>query len=303
MGHWTAADIPSQDGRSVVVTGAGGLGYETALELVRHGGDVILAGRDRAKGDDAVTRIKAAVPDGRVRFELLDLASLASIAAFAGRLAAERASLDVLVNNAGVMAPAQRRTTADGFELQFGTNHLGHFALTAGLLPLLRAGTRPRVVTVSSIAHRGGRIAFDDLQSARRYRAWAAYSQSKLANLLFARRLQQVSDAGGWGLTSVAAHPGASNTQLVANGPGRFQAMLLTVVGRFLFQPAAQGALPQLYAATMPDVMPGGYYGPDGRGEMKGWPAVAKIMPQAQDDDAARRLWDTSEQLTGVTFG
>ena len=302
MARWTTADIPPMDGRSVVITGAGGLGFETAVALARVGADVTIAGRTAAKGAQAVTAIAAQVPQALIRFELLDLADLASIAAFADRLTAARGALDILVNNAGVMAPPDRRTTADGFELQLGTNHLGHFALTARLLPLLRAGKRPRVVTVSSLAHRGGKIAFDDLQSERSYKPWAAYSQSKLANLLFARELQRRGDAAGWGLTSIAAHPGASNTELIANGPGRLQGIVLNLVGRLFFQSAQQGALPQLYAASMPDARPGGYYGPDGRREMKGWPKEAEVMPQARDAAVAKRLWEVSETLTGVKF-
>lgn len=303
MARWTTADIPPLGGRSALITGAGGLGFETALALARAGGDVILAGRNAAKGLEAIAAIRAQVPAATVGFELVDLASLASIQAFGDRLNGERDGLDMLINNAGVMAPPQRRETADGFELQFGTNHLGHFALTGQLLPLLRKGDRPRVVTVSSLAHRNGEIAFDDLQSTRRYRSWKAYANSKLANLMFAREFQRRSAAGGWGVASMAAHPGVSNTDLFANGPGGLSATLLGLIGKPFFQTAANGALPQLYAATSPDAVGGGYYGPDGLGEMKGHPTNARVMPQAQDAAVAKRLWEVSEQLTGVRSG
>src|SRR5665213_90470 len=220
MTGWTEADIPLQAGRSVVVTGTGGLGYETARALAGAGAEVILAGRNPAKGAASLAQILALHPKARITFELLDLGSLASVAILAERLTATRRSLDLLVNNAGVMTPPDRRTTADGFELQFGTNYLGHFALTSHLLPLLRQGNKPRVVTVSSGAHHTGAINFDDLQWTRRYRPWLAYSQSKLANLMFALELQRRSDAGGWGLMSNAAHPGYARTELIPNGPG-----------------------------------------------------------------------------------
>jgi NAD(P)-dependent dehydrogenase (short-subunit alcohol dehydrogenase family) len=299
---WSVSDIPSQTGRTAVVTGAGGLGFETALALARAGGDVVLAGRSLEKGEAAVGQIRAAAPGAAVRFEALDLASLASIKAFAGRLAAERASLDLLVNNAGVMAVPKRRETADGFELQFGTNHLGHFALTAQLAPLLRRSDAPRVVNVSSVAHRNGAMRFEDLQGERRYDPWAAYSQSKLANLLFALELQRRASAAGWGLISNAAHPGYARTELMANGPGGGTEVFGRLFGPLLGQSGAAGALPQLYAAVAPDARGGEYYGPGGWMELKGPPRVAKIMPQGKDEAAARRLWDISEELTGVPF-
>jgi NAD(P)-dependent dehydrogenase (short-subunit alcohol dehydrogenase family) len=300
MARWTVSDIPSQSGRTAIVTGTGGLGYQTALELVRKGGDVTLVGRNAEKGAEAVRTIRAAVPPGKVRFELVDLASLASIKAFGARMGIERQSLDLLVNNAGVMAPPQRRTTSDGFELQFGTNYLGHFALTATLWPLLRRGHTPRVTHVSSIAHRMGTIDFDDLQSEVRYKPMAAYNVSKLANLVFAFELQRRSDAARWAVTSTAAHPGMANTELAGNGPGRHSLMarLFPVFG----QPAASGALPILYAATSPDAKPQGYYGPDGLFEMKGSPKSATIAARAKNMEVAARLWETSLRLTGVTY-
>ena len=214
---WSTKDMPSQQGRVAIITGAtGGLGLETAKALAGAGAAVVLTGRNAAKGEAALQHIRAAYPNATIRYEDLDLASLASVAAFADRFASAHASVDVLVNNAGVMMPPARHLTADGFELQFGTNYLGHFALTAHLLPLLRAGNRPRVVSLSSIAHKlQAAIHFDDLQWQRRYSPWAAYAQSKLAMLVFAIELQRRSDAAGWGLLSVAAHPGYARTGLL----------------------------------------------------------------------------------------
>jgi NAD(P)-dependent dehydrogenase (short-subunit alcohol dehydrogenase family) len=304
MAGWTVSDIPSQAGRSAVVTGPGGLGYETALALARAGAEVILAGRSPERGEAAVKQIKAAVPNAGIHFELLDLASLASVEAFAGRLAA-RTSLDLLINNAGVMAPPRRQITRDGFELQLGVNYLGHFALTARLLPLLRQGRDARVINLSSIAHRGGKIHFDDLQFERRYQPWPAYQQSKLAMLMFALELQRRSDAGRWGLKSIAAHPGFARTELIAKGPGESSpfARATSLITPLFSHSAAEGALPTLFAATAPEAAKGGYYGPAGFMEMKGPPKAAQIMPQAKAPAAAARLWEESERLTGVLFG
>jgi len=303
MTHWTTSDIPSQSGRTAVVTGTGGLGYEDALALARAGAAVILAGRDPRKGADAVSRIRSSVPSADIRFERLDLADRASIAAFVERLAQRQDRLDLLINNAGVMLPPERQVTADGFELQFGTNYLGHFALTAHLLPLLRQGTTPRVISLSSVAAPAGVIDFDDLNAERSYKAMSVYSQSKLACLMFAFELQRRSVAAGWGVTSIAAHPGVSRTDLLHNGPGRWSVHGLTrSLLPFLFQPAAQGALSTLYAATSSQAKGGGYYGPDKMGETRGYPAEAKIPPQALDAAVAVRLWDVSETLTGVRF-
>jgi NAD(P)-dependent dehydrogenase (short-subunit alcohol dehydrogenase family) len=264
---------------------------------------VIIAGRDAAKGAGAVRRINEAVPGANVQFHQVDLASLQSIADFGDRMRRERSSLDLLINNAAVMTPPQRMETSDGFELQFGTNYLGHFALTAELLPLLTAGSRPRVVTVSSLAARSGTIDFTDLQSTRSYKPMQVYGQSKLANLMFAFELQRRSDRESWAIGSIAAHPGISRTDLIHNGAGR-----LSVAGVarsflwFLFQPAAQGALPTLFAATSRNAREGGYYGPDRLSEMRGFPSTAKPPQQALDAAAAARLWDLSEQMTGVGF-
>jgi NAD(P)-dependent dehydrogenase (short-subunit alcohol dehydrogenase family) len=305
MTDWTTADIPPQDGKTAVVTGAtGGLGFETALALAGAGASVVLTGRNDAKGRQALDGIRARFPDARIAYETLDLASLASVADFAARFAASYAALDLLINNAGVMALPTRQTTADGFEMQFGTNYLGHYALTARLLPRLRHGKQPRVVNLSSIAHRTGAIDFDDLQGARAYRRWKAYSQSKLAMLMFALELQRRSDAAGWGLMSNAAHPGIARTDLIANGPGDkgLVRLLTTLVRPHVSHSAAEGALPTLFAATSPQAKAGGYYGPNWFYELKGPPVPAKIMPQATDAAVAARLWDISAALTGVSF-
>jgi len=300
MAGWSASNIPSQNGRTAIVTGTGGLGLETALALARVGADVIVAGRNPAKGAEAVARIRSEVPAASVQFEQLDLASLVSVAAFGERLRGARTSLDLLVNNAGIMVPPQRQETADGIELQFGTNYLGHFALTGELLPLLRRADRPRVVTLSSVAARSGAINFDDLNAEKSYVPMAVYGQSKLACLMFGLELQRRSIANGWNLTSIVAHPGIARTDLLHNAPGRWSAARMArSFFWFLFQPAAQGALPTLYAATAPDAIPGGYYGPDALGETRGYPVAAKVPAQALDEDVARRLWDHSEELTG----
>jgi len=306
MPGWTTYDIPTQAGRTAIVTGAGGLGYETALALARTGARVIIGGRNSRKGADAVAKIRAEVPRSDVRFGEIDLADLASVAAFAKDIAAEHASIDLLVNNAGVMTPPTRQLTRDGFELQFGTNHLGHFALTSRLLALLRSGRGARVVNVSSGAHHTGRIAFGDLQSERRYGPWRAYGQSKLAMLMFAFELQRRSDAQGWGLIANAAHPGYARTELIANGRG--ETGLLWQINRWLIRPrlsqsAADGALPTLFAATSPQAQGGAYYGPSGFFELIGPPLPARISKRARDIGVAARLWQESERLAGVRFG
>jgi NAD(P)-dependent dehydrogenase (short-subunit alcohol dehydrogenase family) len=303
MKSWTTAHIPNQQGRTAVVTGASGLGFEDAKALARAGAEVIMASRDHAKGDGAVARIRKEIPHARIRFEVLDLASLASVARFAGRLGSQLESLDLLINNAGVMDPQKRQVTAEGFELQFGTNHLGHFALTGHLLPLLRKGRKPRVVTVSSIAARMGAIDFADLNATRSYDTRAAYAQSKLACLMFALELQRRSEAGGWGVTSLAAHPGISRTELLFNAPGGgSSAAGFRRFAWFLFQPVPQGALPTLYAATSPVAKGGDYYGPNGFAELRGRPAVARIPTRALDKAAAAQLWEISEAMTKVRF-
>ena len=303
MTKWTASDILKRKSRSVVITGTGGLGYEDALALARAGYDVILAGRDAAKGGRAIRQIVELVPKATVRFEQLDLASLASIADFGGRLRAHLDSLDLLINNAGVMVPPQRLETADGFELQLGTNYLGHFALTAHLLPLLRKGEDARVITLSSIAANAGAIDFTDLNAEDSYEPMPVYSQSKLACLMFAFELQRRSAAAGWGVASIAAHPGIARTDLLHNAPGRRSLIgIARTLLWFLFQPAWQGALPTLFAATSPDAKGGAYYGPHGLGGAHGYPALAKVPSQAVDIQASARLWQISERMTGLTL-
>jgi NAD(P)-dependent dehydrogenase (short-subunit alcohol dehydrogenase family) len=298
MRKWTAADIPPQNGRVAIVTGTGGLGYETALALAGAGANTVIAGRNAQKGATAVTRISAQIPSARVRFELLDLACLASVAAFAARLNGQEEKLDLLINNAGVMVPPRREETRDGFELQFGTNYLGHFALANRLLPLLRTAGGARVVSLSSVAARSGAIDLDDLNSEKRYEPMPVYSQSKLACLMFGLELQRRSTAGDWGVTSIIAHPGVARTELLHNAPGRWSGMgLARTLLWFLFQPAPQGALPTLFAATSDEAEPGGYYGPDALGETRGYPSPARIPPAALDETVARRLWEASDKL------
>lgn len=296
--------MPSQNGRTIVVTGTGGLGFEDAIALARAGGDVIVAGRNPRKGSDAVARIRQSVRQASVTFEPVDLADLASVAAFGQQLRQSRERIDVLINNAAVMTPPLRQTTADGLELQFGTNYLGHFALTAHLLPLLRRGRDPRVVTLSSIAVRGNAaINFEDLQAEKTYQPMPAYAQSKLACLMFALELQRRSDQAGWGLKSIAAHPGISRTGLLHNAPGRLSTQgLLRSLLWFLFQPAARGALPTLFAATSPDARGGHYYGPDKLSETRGYPSEAALPVAALELDVAHRLWEVSERLARVDF-
>lgn len=303
MARWTASDIPSQTGRSAVVTGTGGLGFESALALARAGGEVIIAGRSPEKGRAAVREIRDAVPSATVQFEQVDLASLKSIADFGERLRRQRDSLDLLINNAGVMVPPVRQETADGFELQLGTNYLGHFALTGHLMQLLLKGRHARVVTLSSIAARSGALNFDDLNTRKLYKPMVAYSQSKLACLMFALELQRRSEASGWGICSIAAHPGISRTDLLHNAPGRRSVIsIMRSLLWFLFQPASQGALPTLFAATSPSARGGAYYGPDKMNETRGYPADARMPPQALDTGFSARLWDISQDLTRITF-
>jgi NAD(P)-dependent dehydrogenase (short-subunit alcohol dehydrogenase family) len=298
---WTAADIPDQSGRLAIVTGANsGLGRSTAWDLARAGATVVIACRNTAKGEEAAARIRQDVPDADLRVVPLDLADLDSVRSFAEGL--EDARVDLLINNAGVMAPP-RRLTKDGFESQFGTNHLGHFALTGRLLPRLLAAPAPRVVTVSSAAHRIGRIRFDDLQGQRRYFAWLAYGQSKLANLMFCFELQRRATEAGTELRSMAAHPGYAATNLQSAGPGHWYERALGELGnRVIAQSARMGALPTLYAATTPDLTGGTFVGPDGLAEQRGHPRVVTAAGRAYDEDASRWLWEVSEELTGVHY-
>ena len=306
MARWTAADIPNLAERWAVVTGANsGLGFQTALELARHGAAVVLACRDQVRGDAALRRLRSLAPGATLELATLDLADLASVRRFAEQYASTHAKLDLLVNNAGVMAIPQRRTV-DGFEMQFGTNHLGHFALTGRLFPLLASTPAARIVTVSSNAHRSGKIDFHDLQRERSYSPWGAYGQSKLANLLFTFELQRRIDAAGLDLRSVAAHPGFAATNLMVVGPRMgghpLQERLFRAATRLIAQSDARGALPTLYAATAADVVGGAYYGPDGLGQQRGYPKRVSSTAQANDEDAAQRLWQVSEALTGVRY-
>ncbi len=292
--RWTAADIPDQTGKIAIVTGANsGLGASIARELARAGASVVLAVRNVAKGQEV-----AAEMGGRARVEQLDLADLASVRAFAEHFSDDH--VDLLINNAGVMAPP-RRLTADGFESQIGTNHLGHFALTGLLLGKLLAAGAPRVVTQASGAHQFGRINFDNLQGERRYINWLAYGQSKLANLMFAFELQE--RAAATDLESLAAHPGYAATNLQFAGPARwYERASMAVMNRVIAQDADRGALPALYQATAPGAVGGSYVGPDGFLELRGYPHLVTAAGRAYDARARRRLWEVSEQLTGVRF-
>ncbi|MBJ7330775.1 MAG: SDR family oxidoreductase [Solirubrobacteraceae bacterium] len=301
MSGWTAEQIPDQSGRTAVVTGANsGLGLVSASELAGHGAHVVLACRNVEKGEHAAANIRERHPQASVEVRALDLSSLESIRAFADALVPEHPKLELLLNNAGIMMPP-RQLTADGFELQIGTNHLGHFALTGLLLQALQAGDAARVVTVSSIEHRPGRIDFDDLQR-EKYSPRSAYQQSKLANVLFGLELDRRLRAAGSPLISVLAHPGYSDTNLQRTGPTGIMRGLLEVGNRIIAQDKKQGALPQLYAATMPDVEGGQFYGPKGPGEMRGKVGLVKPVSAGRDEISAERLWTVSEDLTGVTY-
>jgi NAD(P)-dependent dehydrogenase (short-subunit alcohol dehydrogenase family) len=296
---WTDADLPGQHGRTAVVTGGNsGLGFETARVLAAHGAAVVLACRDRAKAESAADRIREAVPGAAVSTLPLDLGSLASVREAAGQLHAEDQRLDLLINNAGVMMPPLGRTE-DGFELQFGVNHLGHFALTGLVLDLLLAAPSPRVVTVSSNGHRMGRLDLGDPNfEHRRYQRVGGYGQSKLANLLFTYELQRRLGAAGASLIAVAAHPGTATTSLERHLPGWMQSG-----SRFFpHQSALMGALPVLRAATDPAVRGGEYYGPGGRGQLTGHPVRVSSNARSHDTAAQRRLWAVSEELTGVSY-
>lgn len=306
----TVRDLPDLSGKLFVVTGANsGTGFHTAEALALNGAEVVAAARNPAKAEAALAQIRRRKPKGALRFEPLDLASLASVKAFADRLLAEGRPVDGLVNNAGIMALSRREVSADGFELQLATNYLGHFALTARLLPLLTAA-RARTVQVSSIVHRRGRIRLDDLNYERDYAPWPVYAQSKLAMLMFALELDRRSRASGWGLTSVAAHPGYARTALIENGPlpknpivrGGMKLVYRPFVEPLFSHSAETGAAPVALAAAGAEVEAGGYYGPTRLAEMKGPPGVAEIAHHAKDEAVAAQLWTESERLTGVTW-
>jgi NAD(P)-dependent dehydrogenase (short-subunit alcohol dehydrogenase family) len=310
---WKAADIPSLAGKRVLITGANsGIGYHAALKLARKGAHVMLASRDRQRGEAALARLGDDAPSAHTELVIFDLASLASVRSFAEGELAKHRPLHILINNAGVMAPPKRLQTADGFELQFGTNVLGHFALTALLMPSLQlaaaeSADRSRIVTIASIAHKRGRLNFDDLQSCKSYGPMRSYQQSKLADLMFAFELDRRLRAAKSRVMSVAAHPGVANTNLFQAGDySPFEKTARSVIGHaidILLNTDAEGALPTLYAATAPTAEDGGYYGPQGFQEMRGDDVgPAKVAPQALDHAAAARLWQTCEDLTGIKF-
>ncbi|MGA3215537.1 MAG: oxidoreductase [Acidimicrobiales bacterium] len=302
MGRFTAAGITDQSGRSFLVTGANsGLGYETARQLAAHGARVLLTTRSEEKGLQAVARLKAEIPDADVRHGVLDLADLESVRAFAAAVSKEGGGIDVLVNNAGVMFPP-RVLSRQGNESQFATNHLGHFALTGLLFETIRRGRDARVVTVSSVEHRGGSIHFQDLTGERAYAPRAFYQQSKFANVLFALELDRRVRSAGVPVRSVLAHPGWSSTNLHTNGPTGLRRQLLIIGNHVFAQSAEMGALSQLYAAVDPAAESGGFYGPGGPGAMRGYPKLTQPAAAARDEETARRLWQLSEELTGVTF-
>jgi NAD(P)-dependent dehydrogenase (short-subunit alcohol dehydrogenase family) len=300
--QWTADQISDQEGRTAVVTGANsGLGLITARELARAGAHVTLACRNTDKGQSALKEVRAEVPGARVELAALDLASLASIESFTDQFLATHAALDLLINNAGVMA-SPRRQTKDGFELQLGTNHLGHFALTGRLMGTMAGQKDARIVTVSSNAHKRGRIDFGDLQHERSYNRWVAYAQAKLANLMFALELDRRLRAAGSEAISVAAHPGYAATNLQSAAAPWLDRAVMVFANRVIAQSAEHGALPTLYAATYPGLAGGTYVGPDGLGEFRGYPTLVSPSAAARDEAAARRLWEVSEKLTGVRF-
>jgi NAD(P)-dependent dehydrogenase (short-subunit alcohol dehydrogenase family) len=308
------ATVPDLSGKLVVITGANsGLGFGLARRLSTAGADVVMAIRNRAKGEKAIEDIRGTVPDAKLTIKALDLSSLASVAALGEQLNAEGRPIDILINNAGVMTPPERDTTADGFELQFGSNHLGHFALTGHVLPLLRAANGARVVSLSSLAARqSGKIHFDDPQFEKSYRAMSAYGQSKLAVLMFALELDKRSRAAGWGIVSNAAHPGLTKTNLQIAGPshGREKPALMERLYKsswrfapFLWQEIDEGILPAVYAAATPHAEGGAFYGPSGFYEAAGGGvAVAKVPANAKNEADSQQLWELSERLTGVKY-
>jgi NAD(P)-dependent dehydrogenase (short-subunit alcohol dehydrogenase family) len=297
---WTTSDIPDQSGKLAIVTGANsGLGRVAARELARRGAEVIVASRNVEKGEEAGEEIAAVASGPKPRVSQLDLGSLESVRRFAGEHSGR--PVDLLLNNAGVMM-TPRRTTSDGFELQLGTNHLGHFALTGLLLDALQRADAARIVTVSSNEHKGGKLDFDDLQMERDYNPRDSYQRSKLANAVFAIELDRRLRAAGSTTTSVFAHPGYSATNLQSTGPTGAMKSVLAIGNRLLAQSAERGTLPILYAATAPGVEGGAYFGPDGVAELRGSPKQTKAIPDAYDKDTGTRLWDVSEELTGVRY-
>jgi NAD(P)-dependent dehydrogenase (short-subunit alcohol dehydrogenase family) len=304
--HWTPVNIPPQQGKLALITGANsGIGFHTALHLARKGATVILACRDQAKAEPARNRILVAVPTAQVEIAQLDLASLASVRAAAQSFLASGRRLDLLIDNAGIMALPERRLSPEGFELQLATNHFGHFALTGLLLPAMVSTPDARIVTVSSIAHRGATMDFANLQWEHHYKPWPAYRRTKLANLLFGFELHRRLTRAHASAMSVIVHPGVSSTNLFAAGPGSgggLQAKILPPLIGVFAQSDAQGALPTLYAATASEIQPGHFYGPNGFRQMRGYPVEVRAETQAYDETLAARLWQVSEDLTGVAF-
>jgi NAD(P)-dependent dehydrogenase (short-subunit alcohol dehydrogenase family) len=309
--QWKISDIGVQDGKRVLITGANsGIGYRTALALARKGAQVVLACRDTQRGEEALARLGGDAPGAHAELAILDLASLLSVRQFAQRELAQQRPIHILINNAGVMAPPKRLESADGFELQFGTNVLGHFALTALLMPALELAAsespdRPRIVTISSIAHKQGQLDYDDLQFATRYSPMRSYRQSKLADLMFSFELDRRLRAAHSRVMSVAAHPGVANTNLFRNGDHSAIAKalrnLLSQLIGIVLNTDSSGALPTLYAATAHDVSGGGYYGPQGFLEVRGnRVGAARVAKQARDGLTAARLWQVCEDLTRV---
>jgi NAD(P)-dependent dehydrogenase (short-subunit alcohol dehydrogenase family) len=304
---WTADDIPDLTGKVAVVTGSSsGLGLVAARELAAHGADVTLAVRDEAKGERAAAEIRAAHPAAQVSVAHLDLTDLANIATFTKTFTKSHKRLDILVNNAGIMGLPTRELTKDGFEAQFGTNHLGHFALTGNLMPLIKKTKGARIVTVSSNLHKNRRMNFDDLNAAKSYKGWGAYGQSKLANLLFTSELQRRLEAETVDAIAVAAHPGWSNTPLMVSGPmkgrGAFMKWLGQSVNNRMAQPVEMGALNEIYAAVAPGVEGNDYFGPDGKRNQSGYPSHNDRSDAAKNQADAERLWTISESLTGVKY-
>ncbi|HEV3151309.1 MAG TPA: oxidoreductase [Acidobacteriaceae bacterium] len=304
MSKWTPRQIPPQQGQLAIVTGANsGIGYQAAKYLSRAGATVILACRNAEKGEAARAQIVAGQPSAKVEVRILDVADLDSVQRFAAEFLSDERPLDLLINNAGVMAIPERRTTPQGFEMQFGTNHLGHFALTGLLLPALLRQPESRVVTVASIAHKGGRLNFNDLNAERSYDPRRAYQQSKLANLVFGLEFDRRLRAHAAKTASVIAHPGVAVTNIVSNGMGTgLKGRIVNTLLRFVAQSDDRGSWPLVYAATSTDARGGGYYGPDGIAEIKGAPTEVKPKPHALDPATGKRLWEVSEELTGVRY-
>lgn len=304
MSKWTPRQILSQQGRLAIVTGANsGIGYQTVRYLAQAGAAVILACRNAEKGEAARAKIASEHPAANLQVRVLDVADLDSVRRFAAEFLNEGKPLDLLINNAGVMALPQRQTTPQGFEMQFGTNHLGHFALTGLLLPTLLGQAGSRVVTVASIAHKGGKLNFDDLNAERRYDPRGAYQQSKLANVVFGLEFDRRLRARTATTASVIAHPGVAVTNIISNGIGNgVQGRIIQTLMPLVAQSDDRGSWPLLYAATSPEAHGGGYYGPDGFAEIKGTPVEVKPKPHAMDSAAGKRLWEVSEALTGVRY-